>query len=207
MSPYPPVMTSREDVKLMSKVGALALVVALFGGACGFLTTDEIESPANAPAEEDEASGEPTPEPTVIPRVDPDDVVTELDIRTVDASLSGDTLTVSLETYDGWSERIFRNPDNEMWIYINTRSEGEFNYYAYFEYDKRLVCQLHEWDGVLIKTFPANKPSAESVSCDIPSKFVDDVAIDLRWSASSHAAAGGGARSKDVAPDSGYHGE
>lgn len=139
-------------------------------------------------------------------RTDARESETPLDLKYVRVRDGGAKLTITVTTYEDWSDVALGAGRSDLLVHINTTEDGEFNRYVHIIHDKVLYCDLHHWEGERLERLPADRRNDRSVTCVFDAASIPRPSERFRWSAATNYPGQYTSRREwDWAPNAGYY--
>lgn len=131
---------------------------------------------------------------------------TPLDLKDVRVRDSASKLTITVTTYEDWSDVALGAGRSDLLVYLNTTEDGEFNRYLHIVHEKALYCDLYHWEGERLDRRGASRRNDRSVTCEFDAASIPRPSERFRWSAATnYPGQYTSQRSWDWAPDVGYY--
>lgn len=139
-------------------------------------------------------------------RTDAREDETPLDLKDVRVRQGESKITVTVTTYEDWSDVALGAGRSDLLVYLNTTEDGEFNRYLHIVDEDHLYCDLHHWEGDRLERLPSIRRNDRSVTCVLDAALIPEPSDRFRWSAATnYPGQYTSQRSWDWAPDVGYY--
>jgi hypothetical protein len=162
----------------VSKLVLVALLVAVFAGACSFGDGEEGENTNTVQTTTLETGGEETAPPAQPGLAeDPDDVTSPLDLESASAVRTGDLLAVSVTTYEQWAEGVLSGPrierpgPNRLTLLYDTNLDQRADYTGRIIFAEGALSVVIAGQGQAFEPVPVERPD------DATAQFVHPIDV------------------------------
>lgn len=143
----------------MSKLFLLALLVAVFAGACSSGDGEGSENTNTIETTHVETAGEETTPPAQPGLAEDPDDVDFLDVASLSAVRQGDLLAVSLTTYEEWDETNLER----LSVLYDTDLDGQVNYFGQFSLTENAPSLMIFGENQRLDPVPVERPDDRTV--------------------------------------------